>query len=45
VQPPRAVSSRAGQEGRHGVEGRQDLKTATTRDDCVDIRHFLKGGG
>jgi hypothetical protein len=37
VQPPRAVSSRAGQEGGRGVEGRQDLKTATMRDDCVDI--------
>jgi hypothetical protein len=37
VQPPRAVSSRAGQEGGHGVEGRKDLKTATTRDACVDI--------
>jgi hypothetical protein len=37
VQPPRAVSSRVGQEGGHGVEGRQDLKTMTTRDDCVDI--------
>jgi hypothetical protein len=37
VQPPMAVSSRAGQEGRHGVEGRQDLKMARTRDGCVDI--------
>jgi hypothetical protein len=37
VQPPKAVSSRAGQEGGSGVEGRQDLKTATMRDDCVDI--------
>jgi hypothetical protein len=37
VQPPRAVSSRAGQEGGCGVEGRQDLKTATMHDDCVDI--------
>jgi hypothetical protein len=37
MQPPRAVSSRAGQEGGRGVEGMQDLKTATTRDDCVDI--------
>jgi hypothetical protein len=27
VQPPRAVSSRAGQEGGHGVVGKQDLKT------------------
>jgi hypothetical protein len=37
VQPPRAVSSQAGQEGGRGVEGMQDLKTATTHDDCVDI--------
>jgi hypothetical protein len=37
VQPPRAVSSRAGQEGRRCVEGREDLKTSTTHDDCVDI--------
>jgi hypothetical protein len=37
VQPPRAVSSQAGQEGGRDVEGRQDLKTATTHDDCVDI--------
>jgi hypothetical protein len=28
VQPPRAVSSRAGQEGGCGVEGNQDLKMA-----------------
>jgi hypothetical protein len=28
VQPPRAVSSRAGQEGGCGEEGKQDLKTA-----------------
>jgi hypothetical protein len=41
VQPPRDVSSRAGQEGGHGVEGRQDLKMVTMRDDCVDITpHF-----
>jgi hypothetical protein len=32
------ISSRAGQEGGHGVEGMQDLKMAMTRDDdCVDI--------
>jgi hypothetical protein len=37
VQPPRFVSSRADQEGGRGVEGMQHLKTATTRDDCVDI--------
>jgi hypothetical protein len=37
VQPPRDVSSRAGQEGGHGEEGRQDLKTAMTHDACVDI--------
>jgi hypothetical protein len=37
VQLARAVSSRACQEGGRGVEGRQDLKTAMTRDDCVGI--------
>jgi hypothetical protein len=37
VQPPRVVSSQARQEGGCGVEGRQDLKTATMRDDYVDI--------
>jgi hypothetical protein len=37
VLPPRAVSSRAGQEGGCGEEGRQYLKTVMTRDDCVDI--------
>jgi hypothetical protein len=37
VQPPRLVSSRVGWEGGRGVEGMQDLKTATTCDDCVDI--------
>jgi hypothetical protein len=37
VQPPTAISSRAGQEGGRGVEGIQDLKTAMMRDDCVDI--------
>jgi hypothetical protein len=37
VQPPRDVSSRAGQEGGRGEEGRQDLKTAMMRDACVDI--------
>jgi hypothetical protein len=36
VQPPMAISSRVGQEGGRGVEGRQDLKTTTRRDDCVD---------
>jgi hypothetical protein len=37
VQPPRAVSSQAGQEGGRGVEGRQDLKMAMTHDAIVDI--------
>jgi hypothetical protein len=37
VQQSTTVSSRAGQEGGHGVEGRQDLKTAMTRDFCVDM--------
>jgi hypothetical protein len=37
VQQPRDVSSRAGQEGGCGVEGRQDLKTETKHDVCVDI--------
>jgi hypothetical protein len=51
------VSSRAGQEGGRGEEDRQDLKMATTHDDCVHIMPpfradphalgptFLKGGG
>jgi hypothetical protein len=37
VQPPRAVSSRAGQEGECGEEGKQDLKTANMRGAIVDI--------
>jgi hypothetical protein len=37
VQPPRAVSSRAGQEGGCGEEGKQDLKTANIRGAIVDI--------
>jgi hypothetical protein len=37
VQPPRAVSSRAGQEGGCGVEGKQDLKTVNMRGAIVDI--------
>jgi hypothetical protein len=37
VHPPMVVSSRAGQKGGRGVEGRQELKTMTMCDDCVDI--------
>jgi hypothetical protein len=37
VQPPRAVSSRAGQEGGCGEEGKQDLNTANMRGAIVDI--------
>jgi hypothetical protein len=37
VQPPRVVSSRAGQEGGCGEEGTQDLKTAKMRGSIVDI--------
>jgi hypothetical protein len=37
VQPPRAVSSRAGQEGGCGEEGKQDLKTANMCGAIVDI--------
>jgi hypothetical protein len=37
VPPPRTISSRAGQEGGRGVEGRQDMKTVTTHDDYIDI--------
>jgi hypothetical protein len=37
VQPPRAVSSRAGQEGGCGEEGKQDLKMANMRGAIVDI--------
>jgi hypothetical protein len=37
VQPLRAVSSRAGQEGGCGAEGKQDLKTANMRGAIVDI--------
>jgi hypothetical protein len=37
VQPPTAVSSRAGQEGGCGEEGKQDLKTANMHGAIVDI--------
>jgi hypothetical protein len=37
VQPPRAISSRAGQEGGCGEEGKQDLKTVNMRGANVDI--------
>jgi hypothetical protein len=37
VQPPRAVSSRAGQEGGCGEDGKQDLKTTTMRGAILDI--------
>jgi hypothetical protein len=37
VQPLRAVSSRAGQEGGCGEEGKQDLKTANMRGAILDI--------
>ena len=37
VQPPQIVSSRAGQAGGCGEEGKQDLKMAKTRADFVDI--------
>jgi hypothetical protein len=37
VQPPRAVSSRAGQEEGCGEEGMQELKTANMRGAIVDI--------
>jgi hypothetical protein len=37
VQPPRAVSSRAGQEGGCGVKGKQDLKTANMHGAIIDI--------
>jgi hypothetical protein len=37
VQPPRAVSSRAGQEGGCGEEGKQDLKTANMHGAIVNI--------
>jgi hypothetical protein len=37
VQPPRAVSSRAGQEGGCGEEGKQDLKMVNMRGAIVDI--------
>jgi hypothetical protein len=36
VQPPRAISSQAGQEGGCGEEGKQDLKTANMRG-AIDI--------
>jgi hypothetical protein len=38
VQSPMAVSSREGQEGGCGVEGKQDLKTVNMRGAIVDIR-------
>jgi hypothetical protein len=37
VQPPRAVSSRASQEGGRGVDGKQDFKIANMRGAIVDI--------
>jgi hypothetical protein len=37
VQPPRAISSRAGQEGGCGEEGKQDVKTANMSGAIVDI--------
>jgi hypothetical protein len=37
VQPPKAVSSRAGQEGGCGEEGKQDLKTTNMHGAIVDI--------
>jgi hypothetical protein len=37
VQPPKAVSSWAGQEGGCGEEGKQDLKTANMCGAIVDI--------
>jgi hypothetical protein len=37
VQPPRAVSSRASQEGGCGEEGKQDLKTTNVRGAIVDF--------
>jgi hypothetical protein len=37
VQPPRAVSSRVGQEGGCGEEGKQDLKTVNMRGAILDI--------
>jgi hypothetical protein len=37
VQPPRAVSSRAGQEGGCSEEGKQDLKTVNMHGAIVDI--------
>jgi hypothetical protein len=37
VQPPRVVSSGAGQEGGCGEEGKQDLKTANMHGAIVDI--------
>jgi hypothetical protein len=37
VQPPRVVSSRAGQEGECGEEGKQDLKTVNMCGAYVDI--------
>jgi hypothetical protein len=37
VQSPRAVSSRAGQEGGCGEEGKQDLKTVNMRGAIIDI--------
>jgi hypothetical protein len=37
VQPPKAISSRAGQEGGCGEEGKQDLKTVNMHGAIVDI--------
>jgi hypothetical protein len=37
VQPPRVVSSRAGQEGGCGEEGKQDLKMANMHGAILDI--------
>jgi hypothetical protein len=37
VQSPMALSSREGQEGGCGVEGKQDLKTVNMRGAIVDI--------
>jgi hypothetical protein len=43
VLPPRAVSSRAGQEGGRGVEGKQDLKTTNMCGAIVDIPPPFRG--
>jgi hypothetical protein len=44
VQPPRAVSSRTGQEGGCGEEGKQDLKTANMRGAIIDIPPPFRAG-